>query len=337
MIVHLIDGTYELFRQFYGIRRGGDRSSFRRGRGRASHRRADARGRSDAHRGRDGSRHRVLPQRSVARVQDRRGNRAGPVGAVPSARGDARRHGCRRLADGRARGRRRPRVRGGHSRPATDASKKSASGLRTRTSRNASWATASSRIEGERRDPQRRRRLREVRRRAGIHPGLSRAGRRRRGRLSRHPRLRPEDGGAPDRTLRTDRRLSARRPRRSARRGAALQAARDAPNRCAALHDVDALRWRGPTAASPPRPRLSATHASRRASKRSRAGSRGTVPESLPTDTATSSLRSARGAALPAPGLPSSTRHDHSHLPASFDLPEPGPRTTSTGYRPWLL
>ena len=80
------------------------RPAVRRRRRRAGDGRADARRGSDAHRRRHRSRHRVVPQRSVARVQDGRRHRSGALGAVPSARRGARRNGRRHLADGRDRG-----------------------------------------------------------------------------------------------------------------------------------------------------------------------------------------------------------------------------------------
>ena len=87
--VHLIDGTYELFRHFFGVpshlnRRGQEVAAAPRravvGAG-APRRRGDARG------GGDGSRHRVVPQRHVAGVQDRCGRRPAAAGSVWPARG----------------------------------------------------------------------------------------------------------------------------------------------------------------------------------------------------------------------------------------------------------
>ena len=111
MVVHLIDGTYELFRHFYGRRRGGKRDDQPlrcRGR-RAAHGAGDDRDGRDARRRRDRPRHRVVPQRPLAGLQDRRRRRARAARAVRAAGGGARGHGRRRLADGRARGRRRAR------------------------------------------------------------------------------------------------------------------------------------------------------------------------------------------------------------------------------------
>ena len=74
MDVHLVDGTYELFRHYYALPsardagRPGGRRRARRARVRARHdpRRRHPRGR------RHRSRHRVVPQPAVARLQDRR-------------------------------------------------------------------------------------------------------------------------------------------------------------------------------------------------------------------------------------------------------------------------
>ena len=83
------------------------RPAARRGLRRARDNRADARRGGDAHWRGHRSRHRVVPQRSLARIQDRRRHRSGVVGTVPPARGLARRDGRDHVADGRARGRRR--------------------------------------------------------------------------------------------------------------------------------------------------------------------------------------------------------------------------------------
>ena len=147
MIIHLIDGTYELFRHFYGLRRfsEGDGSAVRRGRRRAAHRAADDRGRRDARRRRHRSRHRVVPQRPVARLQDRRGHRAGAAGRSSSRwRRRSWRWASRsgRWSSWKPTTRSPPRR---ASRPTTSASRRSASGRRTRISRSASAATASCR------------------------------------------------------------------------------------------------------------------------------------------------------------------------------------------------
>ena len=91
--VHLVDGTYELFRQFLaprpghldadGVEVGGTRAVVQSVIG-------DARGRRDAPRRRDRPRHRVVPQRPLGRLQERRRHRSAAEGAVPDARGRAR-------------------------------------------------------------------------------------------------------------------------------------------------------------------------------------------------------------------------------------------------------
>ena len=85
-------------------------SSVRGGGRRAADRAADAREGRDAHRCRDRSRHRVVPQRALERLQDGRGHRARAMRSIPSAGERARRDGRRRVADGRARSGRRARV-----------------------------------------------------------------------------------------------------------------------------------------------------------------------------------------------------------------------------------
>ena len=72
MIVHLIDGTYELFRHFYGngAQQDGDRP-FGAVRGVLGTVAADARGRRHSYRCRDRSRDRVVPQRSLGRTTRR--------------------------------------------------------------------------------------------------------------------------------------------------------------------------------------------------------------------------------------------------------------------------
>ena len=74
MEVHLVDGTYELFRSFYAQGSRPPRPGGRRGR-RGARRRVvdgdDARGGCDARRRRDRPRHRVVPQRSVGRLTRR--------------------------------------------------------------------------------------------------------------------------------------------------------------------------------------------------------------------------------------------------------------------------
>ena len=104
MIVHLIDGTYELFRHFYGIRRfaKGDDPPFGAVAGVLDTVVQMIEDGRDAHRRGDGSRDRIVSQRSLAGVQDRRRASIPRCGAVSSARGGARGDGRGGLADGRA-------------------------------------------------------------------------------------------------------------------------------------------------------------------------------------------------------------------------------------------
>ena len=151
MIVHLIDGTYELFRHFYGIRRwnkGGDDPPFGAVAGVLHTVAADDGRRRHAPGCRDRSRHRVLPQRPLARLQDRRRHRSGALGAVPSARGRARRPWAWRYGRWWSS---RPTTRSHPPRispPRTSAWRRCASGRPTRISRNASSAIAWSRSIG---------------------------------------------------------------------------------------------------------------------------------------------------------------------------------------------
>ena len=121
MQVHLVDGTYELFRQFLAPRPGHQGRRRRRGRrdpgGRSASVLAHARGWRDPPRGGDRSRHPVVPQRPLGRLQDRRGHRPRAVRPVPAARGRARRDGRDGVGDGRARSRRRARDQRPRSRP----------------------------------------------------------------------------------------------------------------------------------------------------------------------------------------------------------------------------
>ena len=126
MIVHLVDGTYELFRHFYGLRRftkGVDRpygavvgvlqtvlqmiddvkGSASRGQsveGLDSHRQ----GRRVSRR-RYRPRDRVVSQSALAGLQNRGRHRARAARAIPSPRGGAGGDGRCRLADDRARSR----------------------------------------------------------------------------------------------------------------------------------------------------------------------------------------------------------------------------------------
>ena len=86
MQVHLVDGTYELFRQHFAVP---SAPGPRRHRGRGDPRRRrlgadDARGRRDPPRRRDRPRHRVVPQRPLGRLQDER--RASTPSCSPSSR-----------------------------------------------------------------------------------------------------------------------------------------------------------------------------------------------------------------------------------------------------------
>ena len=211
MILHLIDGTYELFRHFYGFRRTNlpppplgavagvlgtimqmlDEGATHVG-------------------GRHRSRHRIVPQRSLARLQDRRGHRSGVVGAVPSPRRVPRRHGGDDMADGRARGRRRARV-GRACRVARSACREGvhldagqgSRAVRRRQSRRAGGSA-------ERRDSRRGARAGEVRCWARVHPRLPGARRRFVRRLPWRSGHRPEDRGASDRPARPSRAISRR-------------------------------------------------------------------------------------------------------------------------------
>ena len=104
--VHLVDGTYELVPPFLRVPLAPDSG---RGRG-GGHARGAPVGLAPAGRRRHPCRcgdrpcHRVVPQRSLARLQDRGRHRPEPVVPVLATRGGARRHGRRGLAHGRARG-----------------------------------------------------------------------------------------------------------------------------------------------------------------------------------------------------------------------------------------
>ena len=150
VIVHLIDGTYELFRHFYGLRR------FTKGKDRPfgavvgvlqSVLQMIEQGATHVGVATD---HVIESFRNDLWPGYKTGEGIEPalLRAVPSARGRARGDGRRRLADGRARGRRRARVGGAISPTPTRASRRSASGRPTRTSRSASAAIASCRSTG---------------------------------------------------------------------------------------------------------------------------------------------------------------------------------------------
>ena len=107
MIVNLIDGTYELFRHFYGLRR------FTKGKDRPYGAVAGVlqtvlqmlRERRHVSRRRHRPRDRVVSQSALGGLQDRRRHRARVARAIPSARGGARGDGRCRVADDRARSR----------------------------------------------------------------------------------------------------------------------------------------------------------------------------------------------------------------------------------------
>ena len=116
MRVHLVDGTYELFRQHFGASsRHGDRHPYAAAAGVVGST-LDARpGRCHPCRRRLRPRHRELPQRHVARLQDQRGHAPGDPRPDPGGGAGARGSRIRRVGDGRVRGRRRTR-RGRHDR-----------------------------------------------------------------------------------------------------------------------------------------------------------------------------------------------------------------------------
>ena len=202
---------------------------------RAQHRAGDDRARRHSHRRRDRSRHRVVPQRSVARLQDRRRHRARAVGAVSSARGSAGRDGRGRVADGRARSRRCARLRrgarrGGRARAEglhLDAGQGSRA-MRARRSRRADGSQGQG-------DPQRG----GVREKFGVDPALipdylALVG----DTADGYPGIdghRPRRRGAARHPSRSDREFSADCARRASRAGTAVQETRDAAHRCAAV------------------------------------------------------------------------------------------------------
>ena len=173
------------------------------------------------------------------------------LGAVPSARGGARRDGRRRVADGRARGRRRARVGGAPRRAATSASRRSASGRPTRTSRSACVGDRVVQVD------RRTRKIRDaegVREKFGVEPRahsrLPRARRRRADGYPGHSRHRRDDGGAAAQPTRPHRGLPARRARA---RSASWRCCSRSSRRCAPTRrsspTCDSLRWTGPTPA----------------------------------------------------------------------------------------
>ena len=250
MVVHLVDGTYELFRQFYGRRRGG----------RASDRPLGAvagvlhsilqmiEDGSDPRRRRHRPRDRVVPQRSVAGLQDRRRRRPRAAGAVPAAGGRARGDGRRGVADGRARGRRRAGLGGAHRRRGRRGRAGAASGRRTRTSPSACAATASCRSTA-------------ARTRSATRPACARSSASSRALIPDllalvgdaadgypgHPRDRQGRRGAAPQPARPDRELPGRRCSATA---ASWRCCSRTWPRCAPARtlfgDVDELRWAGP-------------------------------------------------------------------------------------------
>ena len=147
MVVHLIDGTYELFRHFYGRRRRGraDGQPFGAAAG-VLHTVLQMIETGATHVG-VATDHVIESFRNDLWPGYKTGAGVDPALRAPvrPARGRARGDGRRRLADGRARGRRRARRGRARSRARTTRSRRSASGRRTRISRSASAATASCR------------------------------------------------------------------------------------------------------------------------------------------------------------------------------------------------
>ena len=147
MIVHLIDGTYELFRHFYGLRRfnkGEDRPSAPWSACCSTVLQMIEKGATHIGVATD---HVIESFRNELWPGYKTGEGIEPalLRAVPSARGSARRDGRRRVADGRARSGRCARLRRAARGRGRARARKSASGRRTRTSRNACAAIASCR------------------------------------------------------------------------------------------------------------------------------------------------------------------------------------------------
>ena len=248
MIVHLIDGTYELFRHFYGIRRCSKApTAARRGRRRAAARSLQMLEGGATHIGVatdhviESFRNDLWPgYKTGAGIEPR------AVGAVPSARGSAGGDGRRGLADGRARGRRRARLRGTSRGRATTACEKVC--IWTPDKDLAQCVVGDRVVQVDRRerpDPRRRRRAREVRRRAGATspttwrwsatpptaiPASPASARRRPPRLHQSPRR--------------DRGLSRRRPGRPSRAALLFKTLATLRTDAPLFDDVDQLRWR---------------------------------------------------------------------------------------------
>ncbi len=187
MRVHLVDGTYELFRQHFGRMM---RDDPRENAATIGVLQVDAgaarRGRHPRRR-RQRPRHRELPQRPVARLQVERRDAAGAARPARPRRGGAGGDGRDGVGDGRARGRRRPRRRGPRRRRRrrgrAGAHPHPRQGPRPVRARPAGRAVRPPQAGADR--PRRRRR--QVRRRAGVDPRLPRARRRLQRRLPRSP------------------------------------------------------------------------------------------------------------------------------------------------------
>ena len=171
------------------------------------------------------------------------------VGAVPSARGSARRDGRRRVADDRARGGRRARVGRQDRRGRRDGGQgvdlDRRQGSRPMRARRSRRAGRPAREEDLRRSG----RAREVRRAAGADPRLSGARRGRRRRLSGHRGHRRGVRRAHAEPIRRDRDVSTGRCWASDSEAALLfkklaTLRDDAP----LFRDVEELRWQGPKA-----------------------------------------------------------------------------------------
>ena len=272
MVQLLIDGTYELFRHYYALpsARDADGVEVAAVRGVVGSVLGMINGGATHVARRDRPRHRVVPQRALARLQDERRHRARAAGAVPAARGRAARARRRGLADGRVRGRRR--AGGGAALAAQRSARRAGRHLHARQGPRAVRQRHARRAArpAAQHDARRGRRRGEVRRAAGVDSRLSRARRRRRRRLSRPAaagaRSRPppcSPGSATSRRFRTTgatwrvNAANAATPGRDARSASASTRCSsatwrrcDATSRCST--SVDELEWRGPTPAFAP-------------------------------------------------------------------------------------
>ena len=204
--VHLVDGTYELFRSYFGAppppaptagRSGATRGLMRSLLGAADRARRHPRGL------RVRPRHRVVPQRPLRRLQDQRGRAPRAARAVRAGRARDPRPRHRRLADGGVRGGRRPRHRRRPLGPTRRTSSRSSSARRTRTSPSACAARAWSARPAAPASSSTRRRCKA---KFGVRPEsipdwLALVGDTR-GRLSGPPALGRQDGGRAARALR---------------------------------------------------------------------------------------------------------------------------------------